>query len=152
MNWKTIAVGGAVAAGAYFLVNYFAGGIKYTFSHVKWLGLDGLKMRFALVYTLINENDIPASVTSLKAKFMYGDHKLTDVDVTEPITVPPMGGSEDVEIRFSVSPGALLAEILQFIESGGGFKKFRLRGWMGGKIGPVPFKVPINEYLELAEG
>ncbi len=76
---------------------------------------------------------------------------MTDVDVTNPITVEPLG-SEDVEIRFSVSPGELLAEILQFIESGGGFKKFRLRGWMAGKVGKVPFKVPINEKLELAEG
>jgi len=151
MNWKPVAIGAGILGGVYFLLNYFAGGIKYNFSRVKWLGLDGLKMRFALVYTLTNDNDIPASVTSLKAKFKYGDYKLTDVDVTQAITVPPKGGSEDVEIRFSVSPGALLAEILQFVESGGGFKKFRLQGWMGGKIGDVPFKVPVNETLQLAE-
>ena len=147
-NWAAWLFGAAVIGGAVLLAKSFAGGIQYSFRKIKWLGRDGLRLRFALVYDLTNQNDIPATVTSLKGRVMYGDYKLNDLLIDQPVTVEP-GGTENLEVLFSVSPGALLGEIIQFVEEKAGFKKFRLVGTMRGKIGKVPFALPLNENLEI---
>ena len=150
MNWKTILFGGVVVGGALLIARKFAANILYEFKGIKWLGLDGLKMRLALIYTLDNQNDIPATVSNMNAKVLYGTYELNKVEVLQAVTVQP-GERKDMEVRFTVSPGTLLAEILRFFEDKAGFKKFRLKGWMSGKVGDVPFKYPLNENLELAE-
>lgn len=150
MNWKTILFGGVVVGGALLIARKFAANILYDFKGVKWLGLDGLKLRLAIIYTLNNQNDIPATVSTLNGRVMYGDYELNKLDVLQPVTVAP-GEVKDLEVRFTVSPGTLLAEILRFFEEKSGFKKFRLKGWMSGKVGEVPFKYPLNENLELAD-
>jgi hypothetical protein len=150
MNWKGILFGGAVLGGAYLLATSFSKGIQYNFRRIKWLGRDGLRLRFALVYDLTNQNDIAATVSSLKGRVMYGDYKLNDLIIDRAVVVAP-GGTEALEVMFSVSPGVLLGEILRFVEERSGLKKFRLVGKMSGKIGQVPFILPLNENLELAE-
>lgn len=150
MNWKSLAFGGLLVGGAVYLLKQFSNKIGYSFQGIKWLGFNGLKMRLALRYTLDNGNDIPATVTSFKGNVKYGDHELSDVNVEQAIVIPP-GGTEKMEVTFSVSPGQLLAELLQFFEKKEGFSKFRITGWLSGKVGQVPYKYPVNEKLELAE-
>lgn len=141
---------GAIAAAGYWLLNKFSANISVDWAGIKWLGMDGLKLRFALKYRLGNQNDAPLTVANFKGKLYYGQYALNDVVINQPVTVNP-GGSEDMQVNFSVNPGALLAEILQFIDSGGGFKKFILKGTMTGRIGDVPWIYPVNEKLQLAE-
>lgn len=150
MNWKSIAFGGLIVGGAAYLLNQFSNKIGYSFQGIKWLGLDGLKIQLALLYTLENGNDIPTTVSSFKGKVLYGDQQLTDVNIDQAIVIPP-GGSEKLEVKFTVKPGQLLSEILRFFEDKRGFSKFRITGWLSGKIGQVPYKYPVNEKLELAE-
>lgn len=147
---KIVLFGGVAAVAAYFLYSRFMGGIGIVFSGIKWLGLDGLKLRFALYYTLSNANDTSATVTNLNAKLQYGPYDLSDVDINQPVTIPA-GGSQKMEVLFSVRPGQLLAEIEQFLTKRDGFKKFKLRGLMSGKVGAVPFATPLNTVIELAE-
>lgn len=150
MNWKSIAFGGILVGGAVYLLNQFSNKIGYSFQGIKWLGLDGLKIRMALLYTLENGNDIPATVSSFKGKLRYGKYDLTDVNIDQPIVLPP-GGSEKMEVKFTVKPGALLAEIERFFSDKGGFSKFNIQGWLTGKVGQVPYKYPVRENLTLAE-
>lgn len=149
INVTNLAVGAALAAGAYFALNYFANGIQYNFKGLKWLGTEGFKLRLSMLYTLTNTNDIPATVTNLKGRLMYGEYKINELNVAKAITVNP-GESEDIDVRFTVSPGQLLAEILRFFENRDGFSKFKIKGTMTGKIGEVPFAMPLNETLSLA--
>jgi hypothetical protein len=149
-GWAGWLFGAALLGGAALLVKSFAGGIQYSFRKIRWLGRDGLRLRFALVYDLTNQNDIPATVSSLRGRVMYGDYRLNEIVIDQPVTVGP-GGTEALEVAFSVSPGALLGEILRFVEEKAGFKKFRLVGTMRGKVGQVPFALPLNENLELGD-
>lgn len=150
MNWKSIAFGGVLVGGAVYLLNQFSNKIGYSFQGIKWLGLDGLKIKLAMKFQLDNGNDIPATVTSFIGKLKYGTYELTDVNIDQPIVLPP-GGSEKLEVKFTVKPGALLAEIVRFFEDKSGFSKFRIEGWLTGKVGQVPYKYPVRENLELAE-
>jgi hypothetical protein len=86
----------------------------------------------------------------LKGRLNYGDYKLSDLMIDQPVVLAP-GQSERMEVKFSVSTGTLLAEILRFIEQKEGFSKFRLKGTLTGKIGDVPYVYPINEILQMAE-
>ena len=97
-------------------------------------------------------NDINTTVSKFQGKLKYGDHNLSDVVIGEDkaIEIGP-GATEPMEVRFSISPGSLLGELLQFIGEKSGVKKFHLTGWMSGKIGKVPFKVHFDENLALAE-
>lgn len=144
--------GGLAVAAGLMLVRSLVKGIRYEFHRVKWLGREGLRLRFALVYTLFNDNDVPATVSRFQGSLRYGDYKLSDVIIGEDraITVAP-GSQEPMEVRFSVSPGALLGEIVRFLEEKSGVRKFYLRGWMSGQVGNIPFKVFFNENLSLAE-
>ncbi len=141
---------GAIAAGGVYLLTRFSQNVLYDFRGLKWLGLDGLRMRFAIIYDLKNNNDTSTTVNSLKGRLNYGDYKLSDLTIDQPVVLAP-GQSERMEVKFSVSPGTLLAEILRFIEQKEGFSKFRLKGTLSGKIGDVPYIYPINEILQMAE-
>ena len=146
---KWFLIGGAVL-GIGLLVRQFAGGIVTTFKGIKWAGFDGIRMKFSMFYALQNTNDISATVSSLRGKVYYGDYRLSDIEVVKPITVSP-GGTEDIEVRFSVSAGTLVGEITRFFEEKSGVKNFRLKGWMSGEIGKIPFTAPVNEKFGLAE-
>jgi len=152
MKLKGLLFGGLVAAGAVLFVRSLTKGITYEFQKIKWLGRDGLKLRLALIYQLTNSNDISATVSKFNGKLKYGNYRLSDVIIGEDkaINILP-GETEPMEVRFSVSPGALLGEILRFVDEKSGFKKFALTGWMSGKIGKVPFIVHFNEKLALAD-
>lgn len=150
MNWKSIAFGGILVGGAVYLLNQFSNKIGYSFQGIKWLGMDGLKLQLALKYQLDNGNDIPATVSSFKGKLLYGEYQLSEINIEQPIVLPP-GGSEKMEVKFTVKPGVLLAEILRFFDDKSGFSKFKITGWLTGKVGQVPYKYPVNEKLELAE-
>lgn len=150
MNWKTVLFGGGILAGAYLLLTQFSKGIATNFQGLKWMGREGLRLRFALLYSVENRNDIPLTVSRLEGKLRYGDYRLNDVIVDKAVTVAP-GATEQMEVIFSVSPGVVLAEILRFVEEKSGFKRFRLTGKMTGKIGDIPFVYPLNENLGLAE-
>lgn len=152
MNWKPILFGGALLGGAVLLIRSITNGIDYKFTGIKWLGFSGLKLRFALIYTLSNQNDIPATVTKFNGKLSYGTYKLSDVVIGEEraVTIQP-GGTEPMDVRFSVSPGALIGEITKYLEDKSGIKRFNLGGWMSGKIGDVPFIVRFKEDLTLAD-
>ncbi len=150
MNWgKTLFIGGSIAALAYLLLR-FSGAITYNFRGVKWLGRNGVRLRFALLYSLENRNDIPATVTSMKGRLLYGNYEVNEIRVEKPVTIQP-GKTENIEVLFEVRPGALLSEIEQFVERKSGFKRFRLKGVMTGKVGEVPFAYPINEVMALAD-
>lgn len=152
VNFKTIAFGGLAVGGLLWFLRSFTAGIKYEFKGLRWLGLNGTKLRFALIYDLVNDNDIPATVSRFEGKLKYGDYKLSDVTIGEDkaVEIGP-GQTEPMEVKFSVSPGTLLAEILRFVDEKSGLKRFNLSGWMAGKIGQVPFKVYFKENLALAE-
>lgn len=149
MNWKKILFIGGIGAGLYYLLNKVSSNVLVNFSGLKWLGLDGIKLRWALKYDLENRNDIPVTVTEFKGRLYFGSYRLNDVLITDAVTVPP-GGQERIEVQFSMSPGTVLAEILQFIERRDGLKRFRLKGTMTGKLGNVPWIYPLNETLSLA--
>lgn len=150
MNWKPWAFGGAVVVGVGLFLRSFSDGIKYEFKSIKWLGMNGTKLRFALIFDLINVNDINATVSKFQGKLKFGDHRLSDVIIGEDkaIELGP-GATEPMEVRFSISVGGLLGELLQFIDEKSGMKEFHLAGWMSGKIGQVPFKVYFDEPLAL---
>lgn len=150
MKWTTIAFVAAVGAAGYYALNYFAGGIRYSFKGIKMLGFEKLKIKVSLLYTLENVNDISATVSSLKGKILYGGYELNTMDLAEAVTVGP-GETKDMDVRFTISPGSLINELIQFFEKKEGFKSFRMKGTMAGKIGDVPFLLPINEPLRLAE-
>lgn len=147
VNWFLI--GGAIV-GVGLIIRQFTGGIVTHFKGLKWLGFEGIRIRFAMFYDVENQNDIGATVSSLKGKIFYGDYRLSDVTIEQPVSINP-GQTESMEVRFSVSPGALLGELTRFFEEKSGFKKFSLKGVMVGKIGEIPFRVPLNEKLGLAE-
>lgn len=137
-------------AALYVLLNKFASGVTYEFAGLKWLGRgSGLRLRFALLYKIGNTNNIPATVSALKGKIFYGEYELNELKVEKPVTVQP-GTAENLEVVFEVKPGLLLAEIERFLDKKDGFKRFRLRGVLTGKLGEVPFAYPINEPLGLA--
>lgn len=150
ISWKSVALGAGILGGVVLILRMFQSGIGIGFQGIKWLGLDGLNLRFSLLYRLENANDIPATVSSLVGQLMYGDYRLNDLNIDQAVTVPP-GGAERVEVKFTVKPGILLAEILRFLEEKEGFKRFRIKGRLSGKIGQVPFIVPLNETLSLAD-
>lgn len=150
-NWKTWAFVAALAAGGYYAVNYFAGGIGYSFKRLKWQGFQGLKIRLALIYTLSNQNNTSATVSALRGKLYYGTYRLNDISIDQPVTIPP-GGTEEMTVLFTINPGQILNEIQNWLDKkAGGLQKFRLSGTLTGKIGVVPFVYPINEQIELAE-
>ena len=146
-NWL---LAGGIVAGAVLILRQFAGGISTSFKSIKWLGLDGLRLRFALFYDVTNTNDIAADITALKGRLMFGNYKLSDVVIDQPISVMP-GKTEAIEVRFSVSPGTIIGELTRFFEEKSGVKKFFLKGTLSGKVGKIPFTVPINEPLTLTE-
>jgi hypothetical protein len=150
MNWKTILFVGVIGAGAYYALNYFAGGIRYSFKGIKMRGFEGLKLKVSLLYNIQNVNDISATVSSLVGKVFYGTYELNTLNITKPVTIGP-GATEEMDVQFTISPGSLLSEIIQFFEKKDGLKKFIMKGTMRGKIGEVPFIYPINEILQLAE-
>ena len=150
MNWKAIGLIGGIAAAGYFAIRYFAGGIRYNFTGIKMRGFQGLNLKLSLFYTIENVNDIPATVTNLKGRLLYGGYQLNTIDVVQPVTIPP-GGRENMEVQFTISPGKLLAEILQFFEKKEGFKTLTMKGTLTGKIGQVPFVYLINEPIRIAE-
>lgn len=150
MNWKSIAFGGILVGGAVYLLNQFSNKIGYTFQGLKWLGLDGLKIRLALKMQLDNGNDIPATVTSFKGKLNYGGYDLTDINIDTPVVLPP-GGSEKLEVKFSINPGTLLAEIIKFFDEKPGISRFKIKGILTGKVGQVPYAYPVNETIALAD-
>lgn len=150
MNWKNVLIlGGVTVGGIVLLGRMFSNNLLISFQRMRWLGLDGLNLRLALVYQLDNRNDIPATVSRLEGKILYGDYKMNDLVIDQPVTVEP-GGKENVEVKFTVKPGVLLSELLRLFDENKGFKKFRLTGWVSGKMGSVPFKIPMRENLELA--
>lgn len=151
MNWKkTLLFGGLVLGGAYLWITQFTKGIQYSFRSLKWLGRDGAKLKFGIVYDLMNTNDVATTVTRFEGKLSYAGHNLSDILVGEDkaITVQP-GGTETLEIRVAVNPGVLLGELLQIISEKSGIKPFHIKGWMSGKIGQVPFRTPFNEDLSI---
>jgi LEA14-like dessication related protein len=150
MKWgKLLFLGGAGVA-LYLVLTRFAGGITTEFTGLKWLGRGtGLRLRFALLYKIGNTNNIPATVSALTGKVFYGEYELNELRVEKAVTVQP-GTSEKLEVVFEVKPGLLLAEIERFFEKKDGFKRFRLKGILTGKLGNVPFAYPINEALGLA--
>ena len=150
MKWTNILFFGALGAAGYYAAKYFAGGIRYYFKGLKYRGFDGLKMKVSLIYTIENVNDMSATVSSLKGRILYGDYELNTLDISEPVTIPP-AEKKDMDVRFTISPGALLNEITRFFEKKDGFKTFRMKGLMTGKVGEIPFIYPINEPLRLAE-
>jgi LEA14-like dessication related protein len=151
MNWTKIALFGGLAAGAYYALNYFAGGIQYAFSGIKMLGLEGLKLKVSVRYSVTNKNDISATVTGLNGRIFYGGYELNQINLAQPVTIAP-GATEEIDLRFTILPGSLLSEILRFFENKDKtFRSFLLRGTMTGKIGAVPFAYPLREQLRLAE-
>lgn len=142
---------GAAGAFLYVILNRFAAGITYEFTGIKWLGRgQGLRLRLALLYRIGNTNNIPATVSSLKGRLMYGTYEVNQISIEKEVTIQP-GTSEKLQVIFEVKPGFLLAEIEKFFEKKGGFQKFRLRGVLTGKVGNVPFVLPLNENIGLAE-
>ena len=136
--------------GAVLLLKQFAGGIAINFKGLKWLGFEGLRLRFAMFYDVTNSNDITATISSLKGIVSYGNYKLSDVVIDKPVDIMS-GGTEAIEVRFSVSPGTLVGELTRFFEEKSGFKKFLLKGVLSGSVGKLPFRLPLNEKLGLAE-
>lgn len=150
MKKSNLLIIGGIVVAAGLILRGFSNSITTSFKGLKWLGFDNLRMRFSLLYDVVNNNDITATVSGMKGKIFYGEYRLSDVTVDKAITIQP-GGTETVEVKFSVSPGTLVGELTRFLEEKSGFKKFRLKGTMAGNVGKVPFVIPINENLGLAE-
>lgn len=151
MKWGKLLFIGVAGATLYFILNRFAAGITYEFTGIKWLGRGaGLRLRLALLYRVGNNNNIAATVDSLKGRLLYGTYEVNEIKVEKPVTIQP-GTSEQLQVIFEVKPGFLLSEIEKFFEKKGGFQKFRLKGIMSGKVGNVPFVLPLNENIGLAE-
>lgn len=150
MNWKQIALLGGAGVGLFYALNYFAGGIRYQFRGIKMLGLDGVRLRVSVLYSLNNVNDISATVSGFRGRILYGPYEVNQINLNQPVTVEP-GATEEIDLRFSISPGRLLSEILRFFERRDTFQSFRLRGTMTGKIGEVPFAYWLNETLRAAQ-
>lgn len=145
---KILFVGTILGAG-YWLLNRVAANVLITWIGIKWLGRDGLKLRFALLYEIGNQNNMATTVTSFKGNLLYGDYKLNEVSIDQAITVEP-GETKAMQVNFTLNPGTMLAEIMRFVEQRDGFKTFRLKGVMKGKLGDVPYAYPVNENLRLA--
>lgn len=146
---KLLFITGAGVA-LYLIVTRFASGITTEFTGIKWLGRGtGLRLRFALLYKIGNTNNIPATVSALTGRIFYGEYELNELRVEKAVTVQP-GTTEKMEVVFEVKPGLLLSELERFFEKKDGFKRFRLKGVLTGKLGNVPFAYPINEALGLA--
>lgn len=142
-------VASALVGGAMYLFR-FNNQIFVEWAGLKWLGREGLKLRFLLKYRITNNNTTSLTISNFKGQLFYGDYKLNDVVINKSVVIPAQG-SENMEVLFSLSPGAVLGELLRFLEDKAGFKRFTLRGQMTGKIGVVPWILPVNENLQMAE-
>ncbi len=147
---KYILFGGAAAAGVYWFATAFSGNLIFDWKGLGRMKRDGLKLKVNLKYSVTNNNDVKAVVSKFVGTLKYGEHKLNDLNINSPITIAP-GKTEDVDVLFTISPAGLLGEILLFFDNKEGFKKFKLKGWVSGKVGEVPFKTPIDTVLSLAE-
>lgn len=149
-NWGKLAIVGGVLTGLGFLLYRFAGGIQYTFRGIRLVGRDGLRLKVSVLCSVTNVNDVSAAVTRVNARILYGGYEVNRVTLEKPVTIDP-GMTEELDLRFTISPGNLLSEVLRFFEKkDSAFQTFKLKGLMTGKIGHVPFAYPLNENLRLA--
>lgn len=151
---RNIIIIGGLAYLAYIILNRTLAKVTYGSPSMKIWGLKGTDLEFRIYLPIINESDVPVTVSGFLGQVFYGGASLGTVSLVNPVDVPGFGQTT-VEFRMVSGLFGATLEVVNILTNNNplnwkqanyenvDWSKFRIKGTL--KVGKIP--VDINTPL-----